>query len=73
LLGETSRGGVGFVFLRDDENDLDDPARAGWQNKHEQGRIAGARDLPVPIHGRFNECSDTANSKEAKVLLEELK
>jgi predicted ATPase len=38
----------------------------------EQGRQAEARDLLAPVYGWFAEGFDTADLKEAKVLLEEL-
>jgi predicted ATPase len=39
----------------------------------EQGRCAEAFDLLAPIHGWFSEGFDTADLKEAKALLHELR
>ncbi len=41
-----------------------------WRN---QGRIDEAHDLLAPVHGWFTEGFDTADLKEAKLLLDELK
>ena len=38
----------------------------------EQGRRAEARDLVAPVYGWFTEGFDTADLREAKVLLDEL-
>jgi predicted ATPase len=38
----------------------------------EQGRRAEARDLLAPVYGWFTEVFDTADLKEAEVLLDEL-
>jgi predicted ATPase len=37
----------------------------------ELGRRAEARDLLAPVYGRFTEGFETADLKEAKVLLDE--
>ena len=39
----------------------------------DQGRIDEAHDLLAPVHGWFTEGFDTADLKEAKLLLDELK
>jgi predicted ATPase len=39
----------------------------------EQGRRAEARELLAPIYGWFTEGFDTADLKEAKALLDELR
>ncbi len=39
---------------------------------HDQGKPAEARDLLAPVYGWFTEGFDTADLKEAKVLLDEL-
>jgi predicted ATPase len=39
----------------------------------EQGRRAEARDLLAPVYGWFTEGFDTADLKEAKALLDELR
>jgi class 3 adenylate cyclase/tetratricopeptide (TPR) repeat protein len=40
---------------------------------HSRGRTNAARDLLAPIYGRFTEGFDTADLKEAKALLDELR
>jgi predicted ATPase len=40
---------------------------------HSQGKSAEARDLLAPVYGRFTEGFDTADLKEAKALLDELR
>jgi predicted ATPase len=39
----------------------------------EQGRRAEARDLLAPVYGWFTEGFDTADLKDAKALLDELR
>ena len=39
----------------------------------DQGKRAQARDLLTPIHGWFTEGFDTADLKDAKALLDELR
>jgi predicted ATPase len=41
--------------------------------RRDQGRHAEARDLLAPVYGWFTEGADTADLKEAKALLDELK
>ena len=41
-----------------------------WQ---QQRKETAARDLLAPVHGWFTEGFDTADLKEAKLLLDELK
>ncbi len=40
--------------------------------RRDQGRRAQARDLFAPVYGWFTEGFDTADLKEARVLLDEL-